>query len=93
MTESEQIMDLFEERKRGGRRIGGMMGMEGGHGMDASLGSLRMFKELGVSYMTLVGKPDDPVTASSRSRPPLFRPTSATPPGPTRPSPARFTTA
>lgn len=53
VTRPEQIMELFEERRRGGRRVGGMLGAEGGHVIDSSLGTLRMLKQLGVSYMTL----------------------------------------
>ncbi len=34
-------------------RIASMMGIEGGHSIGASLGALRMFKRLGVGYMTL----------------------------------------
>ena len=34
-------------------RIGSMMGIEGGHSIDSSLGALRMFHKLGVGYMTL----------------------------------------
>jgi membrane dipeptidase len=34
-------------------RVASMMGMEGGHSIDGSLGALRQFSRLGVGYMTL----------------------------------------
>ena len=41
------------ERITRARRIASMMGMEGGHSIDRSLGVLREFSRMGVGYMTL----------------------------------------
>lgn len=43
--------DIREARKAG--RIGSMLGIEGGHAIENSLGALRAYYELGVRYMTL----------------------------------------
>jgi len=41
------------ERATSNGRIASLMGMEGGHSIDESLGALRMFHRLGVRYLTL----------------------------------------
>lgn len=44
--------DEVEAAQRSGA-IASLLGIEGGHSIDNSLGALRMFRELGVRYMTL----------------------------------------
>lgn len=43
--------DVEREFKRG--RIASLLGMEGGHAIENSLGALRVYRELGARYMTL----------------------------------------
>ncbi len=45
------VADIEQARSEG--RIASLLGMEGGHAIENSLGALRMFYELGVRYMTL----------------------------------------
>jgi membrane dipeptidase len=50
--EAARTADDVERIARTGR-VASMMGMEGGHSIDRSLGALRQFARLGVGYMTL----------------------------------------
>ena len=52
-------------------RIGSLMGMEGGHSIDSSLGTLRMFRRLGVGYMTLTHSANVPWADSCSDTPKL----------------------
>ena len=50
-------------------KIGSLMGMEGGHSIDSSLGTLRMFRRLGVGYMTLTHSANVPWADSCSDTP------------------------
>jgi membrane dipeptidase len=53
----EQLMPAFTaadvERARRRGRIASLLGIEGGHAIEGSLGALRAYRDLGVRYMTL----------------------------------------
>ena len=48
------------ERAHRAGRIAALLGLEGGHSIENSLGTLRMFYDLGVRYMTLTWNDDAP---------------------------------
>jgi membrane dipeptidase len=50
-------------------KIASMLGMEGGHSIDESLGTLRMMRRLGVSYMTLTHHHNTAWAASATGEP------------------------
>ena len=62
--------DELERAFRSGR-IASMMGMEGGHSIDSSLGTLRMFHRMGVGYMTLTHSANVPWADASTDAPAL----------------------
>ncbi len=52
-------------------RVASLMGMEGGHSIDSSLGTLRMFHKLGVGYMTLTHNANVPWADAANDEPKL----------------------
>lgn len=61
---ADDIERIFKSGK-----IASLMGMEGGHSIDSSLGALRMFHGLGVRYMTLTHGRNVPWADSATDKP------------------------
>jgi membrane dipeptidase len=59
------------ERARSQGRIASLMGAEGGHQIDESLGTLRMLHRLGVRYLTLTHNDNNPWADSATDEPVL----------------------
>jgi membrane dipeptidase len=57
------------EKARAGNRVGSLMGAEGGHSIDCSLGVLRCLHALGVRYMTLTHNSNTPWADSATDEP------------------------
>ena len=63
-TTADDVQRIFGEG-----RIASLIGMEGGHAIDSSLGALRMFARLGARYMTLTHSKNVPWADSATDTP------------------------
>lgn len=61
---ADDVERVFREGK-----VASLMGIEGGHSIDGSLGALRMFHRLGVGYMTLTHSANVPWADASTDTP------------------------
>jgi membrane dipeptidase len=65
-TTADDVAAAFADRK-----IASLMGMEGGHSIDSSIGTLRIMRALGVRYMTLTHNQNVPWADSATDEPVL----------------------
>jgi len=63
-TTADDVQRIF-----GAGRVASLIGMEGGHAIDSSLGALRMFARLGARYMTLTHSKNVPWADSATDTP------------------------
>ena len=63
---ADDVERIFKKGK-----IASLIGMEGGHSIDSSLGALRMFHQLGARYMTLTHSKNTPWADSATDTPAL----------------------
>ena len=63
---ADDVERIFKKGK-----IASLIGMEGGHSIDNSLGALRMFHRLGARYMTLTHSKNTPWADSATDKPAL----------------------
>ena len=63
---ADDVERIFKKGK-----IASLIGMEGGHSIDSSLGALRMFFRLGARYMTLTHSKNTPWADSATDKPAL----------------------
>jgi len=61
---ADDIERIFKKGK-----VASLIGMEGGHSIDSSLGTLRMFRQLGAGYMTLTHSSNVPWADSATDDP------------------------